>query len=415
MSTTPFWHSVLGEMTPELCARLTELSRDPGSKSKPDSLTSARRAVLFDIASLQTKALRTFGMPVQDAAAWWVTRHSLQQSTHHLVAALKASWMGEGHVADLCCGLGSDLIALSRRGPAHGVDNDADVLAFTTANLQSAGVAADLQRDDVATGEPARLIAGAERIHVDPDRRADGQRHTASEDLVPDWSRVGELLRSCRGGLVKLAPATPLPPEAEADIHRTWISAGGSVREQTVIAGEVLDDPWIRARSMVMGGRSAISIRSGVASVFASEAGGDLVIAAADVGVGQWIVDPDAAIRAAGLTAAFAAATNSQLVGGPSGFLTCEDPEGLASWPEMAHAARVIGIVGCDDRKLRRWFRAHDGYPDVIKVRGGDVDPVVMGRRMRECGQTPMGLWIGRQGKRTYAVITDASRSQTAS
>lgn len=409
MSTTHFRHSVLGEITPEMSVRLMELSRDPGSKSKPDSLTSVHRAVVFDIASLQTKAIRTFGTPVEDAAVWWVTRHALQQSTHHCVATLKASWMGKGRVADLCCGLGSDLIALARRGPACGVDIDADVLAFTVANLRAAGVAADLHQADVTNGEPARLIADAERIHIDPDRRFDGQRHTAADDLVPDWSRVRELLQSCGGGLVKLAPATQLPGTAEADIHRTWIAAGGSVREQTVIAGGVLDDPWIRAQAMVMGGSSAISIRNGVASVFAPKADVNLDVAVAEVEVGQWIVDPDTAIRAAGLTAAFATATCSQLLGGPSGFLTCDDPAGLAPWLEMMQVARVIDVVGCDDRKLRRWFRAHDGYPDVIKVRGGDMDPAVMRRHMKGCGTIPMGLWIGRQGKRTYAAITEAT------
>lgn len=410
MSHNHFLHSVLGEITPAMQARLTELSRDPGLKSKPDSFTSFHRAVLFDIASLQTKAIRTFGMPANDAAAWWVTRHSLQQSTHHLVASLKASWMGTGRVADLCCGLGSDLIALARRGPACGLDIDTDVLAFTVANLKSACVAADLRQCDIETGEVGRWIADAERIHIDPDRRAGGQRHTAAQDLVPCWSRVRELLQSCQGGLVKLAPATQVPPEAEGDIHRTWIAAGGSVREQTAIAGEVLDDPWIRRQAMAVGGRSAISIHSGVASVFAPENNERPQATVADADVGQWIIDPDAAIRAAGLTTAFAVATNSQLLGGPSGFLTCEDRAGLAPWPEMAQAARVIDVVGCDDRKLRRWFRAHDGYPDVIKVRGADLDPAATARRMRDCGQTPMGLWIGRIGKRTYAAITDLTR-----
>lgn len=410
MSTKHFLHSVLGEITPEMDARLTELSRDPGSKSKPDSFTSSHRAVLFDIASLQTKAIRTFGMPANDVAAWWVTRHSLQQSTHHSVATLKASWMGSGRVADLCCGLGSDLIALARRGPAYGLDRDADVLAFTVANLKSAGVAADLLQGDIETGEPARWISGAELIHIDPDRRANGQRHTAAQDLVPSWSRVRDLLRSCRGGLVKLAPATQVPAEVEGDIHRTWIAAGGSVREQTAIAGEVLDDPWIRSRAMVMGGRSAISIRSGVASVFAPEAVMSRQATPADAEVGEWIIDPDAAIRAAGLTTAFAVATNSQLLGGPSGFLTGDEPTAVAPWSEMAQAGRVIDVVGCDDRKLRRWFRAHDGYPDVIKVRGGDIDPAALTKRMKDCGRTPMGLWIGRIGKRTYAAITESPR-----
>ena len=369
MPTETFHHSALGEMTPALCSRLAELSHDPESKSKPDSLTSATRAVLIDIASLQVKANRTFGAPVQPEDAWWVTRQSLQQSTHHAVAALKATWLGAGLVVDLCCGLGSDLIAIARRGPALGVDIDSDVLAYAAANLKTAAVAAPLHSIDVTTAAVMRLLDGSTLIHVDPDRRVDGKRHTLASDLVPDWSRVTELLQSCRGGLVKLAPATAIPDDAVGNYHRTWIAAGGSVREQTVVAGDVLDHPWLRQHKMVVGGRSAISIRDGEASVFSFDQHLDFAIDSAD-GIGQWIIDPDPAIRAAGLTEAFAAST------------------------------------GSDDRKLRRWFRAHNGYPDVIKVRGGDMDPAALNRRMKSCGQTPMGLWIGRQGKRTYAAIT---------
>ncbi|TWT64883.1 THUMP-like domain-containing protein [Allorhodopirellula solitaria] len=417
MSTPSFCHSVLGEITPEMCSRLAELSQDPSSKSKPDSLTSATRAVLFDIASLQVKAIRTFGPPPHAGTAWWVTRHSLQQSTHHAVAALKASWMGSGRVADLCCGLGSDLIALARRGPAVGMDLHADVLAFASTNLQAADVEASLSQTDVTSAEPTSMIDSEDWIHVDPDRRADGKRHTALDGLVPDWGRVTELLQSCRGGLVKLAPATQVPEDDAGEFHRTWIAAGGSVREQTLIAGAVLDDAWIRQQNMSAGGRSAISIRNGIASVFATDrdaisrtsehGGAHSNQGVGGTGIGQWMVDPDAAIRAAGLTEAFAGATGTQAVGGPSGFLSCEDPAGLTPWSEMATAARVIDVVGCDDRKLRRWFRAHDGYPEVIKVRGGDVDPAALNRRLKTCGQTPMGLWIGRQGKRTYAVVTE--------
>ncbi|TWU15851.1 class I SAM-dependent methyltransferase [Allorhodopirellula heiligendammensis] len=405
MPTETFHHSALGEMTPALCSRLAELSHDPESKSKPDSLTSATRAVLIDIASLQVKANRTLGAPVQPEAAWWVTRQSLQQSTHHAVAALKATWLGAGLVVDLCCGLGSDLIAIARRGPALGVDIDSDVLAYAAANLKTAAVAAPLHSIDVTTAAVMRLLDGSTLIHVDPDRRVDGKRHTLASDLVPDWSRVTELLRSCRGGLVKLAPATGIPDDAVGKYHRTWIAAGGSVREQTVVAGDVLDHPWLQQHKMAVGGRSAISIRDGEASVFSFDQHLDFAIDSAD-GIGQWIIDPDPAIRAAGLTEAFAASTGTRPIGGPSGFLTCDDAAGLASWPQMANAAQVIDVIGCDDRKLRRWFRAHNGYPDLIKVRGGDMDPAALNRRMKSCGQTPMGLWIGRQGKRTYAAIT---------
>jgi SAM-dependent methyltransferase len=409
LSSKRFTHSSIGEITRELRARLAELSFDPQSRSKPDSLTSATRAVLIDIAMLQTKAYRTFGTPPMNddgnRDSWWVSRVGLQQSTLHVIASLKASWMGQGRVVDLCCGLGSDLIALAHRGNTIGVDNDPDVLAFTAANLQTVNVNAELRCLDVTSEQLDGIIDRSDLLHIDPDRRSDGRRHTQSEGLVPSWSRASELLARCRGGLVKLAPATQLDEEPAATVHRVWISAGGSVREQTVIAGEVLDHAWIREHNMRAGSRSAITIRGSAADVFSPAKDTPIGGSGAAGEMGQWIVDPDAAIRAAGLTTAFAFEKRLRLVGDASGFLSSDEATDSHKWPAMV--ARVLEVVGCDDRKLRRVFRARNAYPEIIKVRGVDVDPSVLSKRMKTCGETPLGLWIGRQGKRSYAAITE--------
>ncbi|MCM2374463.1 class I SAM-dependent methyltransferase [Aporhodopirellula aestuarii] len=407
MSDTSYSHHALGEITDTLQARLNELSNDPSSKANQDTITSAQRAVLIDIASLQVKAKRTFGEAANQQDAWWVTRRGLQQSTHHCVASLKASWMGDRPVADLCCGLGSDLIALAKRGPVTGVDFDPDVLAFTAANLQVARVSAELRTLDVTVATSADLIAGATYLHVDPDRRADGQRHTDANDLVPDWSRVTELAKLTRGGLIKLAPATQLSDDQTADLHRTWISASGSVREQTAIYGELFDNPWMLEHGLRPGQRSAIALRNRIPHVFAAPAEDTSVPNSSGAGIGEWIIDPDASIRAAGLTTSFAREIGGRVVGSASGFLTCDSLEQMSDWGSMAMAARVIEVVGCDDRKLRRCFRTRKAHPELIKVRGSDLDPTQLGRRMKSCGDTPLGLWIGRDGKRTFAAITE--------
>ncbi|EMI55965.1 class I SAM-dependent methyltransferase [Rhodopirellula sallentina] len=424
MTQSSFEHRTLGEITPELQSRLAELSNDPASKSNQDSFTSAQRAVLVDIASLQVKAKRTFGETSGDGEAWWVTRGGLQQSTHHRVARLKASWMGDRPVVDLCCGLGSDTIALARRGATTGVDIDIDVLSFTQANLDVANVTARLKQVDVETASIDELIGDAERLHIDPDRRADGQRHTNADDLVPSWDRVEALMRATRGGLIKLAPATKLSDEQSASIHRTWIGTGGSVREQTVIFGDVLQNDWVANNGMRAGGKSAITIRNGIAHVYASTKKSEALSPGAtmlpadthsekkgtgkrsDI-IGQWIIDPDAAIRAAGLTESFARSIGARVVGAASGFLTCDSIDALQPWASLAMAARVVEVVGCDDRKLRRCFRARKAFPDLVKVRGHDLDPAHLSRKMQSCGDQPLGLWIGRSGKRTYAAITE--------
>lgn len=406
MDSSVLWHRTLGEITPELQARLVELVNDASAKAKPDSLSSVQRAVLLDIASLQVKAKRTFGAAAA-SKAWWVTRHGLQQSTQHRVARLKASLMRDAPVVDLCCGLGSDLLALAHRGPTIGIDLDPDVLAFAQANLHACDATASLCLLDVEQTIPDRLVAGADFLHVDPDRRVGGRRHTEADDLIPSWSRVLELARVCRGGLVKLAPATVLSEGDSGCLHRTWISTSGSVREQTAIFGEILDHPWLRQHAMRVGNRSAIGIRGDTVSVFSGQPHDSLSCGEAGLGVGQWLVDPDAAIRAAGLTEAFAAAANCRRVDRSSGFLTGDSLAGLAPWLSMAKVAQVVDVLGCDDRKLRRFFRARNGYPEIIKVRGVDIDPGQLQRRMKQCGEIPMGLWIGRQGKRTYAAITE--------
>lgn len=407
MSINSFDHRILGTITPELHARLNELSNDPGSKSNQDAFTSAQRAVLVDIASLQVKAKRTFGAAANPEDAWWVTRRGLQQSTHYRVAALKASWMGDHPVADLCCGLGSDLIAFARRGQTVGVDIDTDVLSFTLSNLHAAGTTAELRELDVTQTRPSDLFGDAEFLHIDPDRRADGQRHTDADNLVPSWERVCELMDATRGGLVKLAPATQLSDVQSVGLHRTWISTSGSVREQTAIYGDTLDNAWLTEHGLRAGERSAITIRDGVPHAYTEPTSGELPDNAPEKGVGEWIVDPDAAIRAAGLTESFARAVGARTIGSASGFLTCDSLDALQPWASMAMVARVIEVVGCDDRKLRRCFRARKAYPDLIKVRGSDLDPTQLGRKMKSCGDAPLGLWIGRDGKRTYAAITE--------
>jgi len=418
MNTEHPFHAGLGEITPELQSRLDELARDPATKSKPDSLTSAQRAVLFDIASLQVKAKRTFGESLGDSLgrseAWWVTRLGLQQSTHHRVARLKASWMGDSVVADVCCGLGSDLIALAQRGIVVGLDIDSDVLAFAAANLRVGGVTGSLQSLDVTTTSPDRIVGDAEYLHLDPDRRANGHRHTDADDLVPSWDRVCELVARSRGGIVKLAPATRLPDEMDRDWHRTWISTSGSVREQSAITGGVLDHPWLKEHAMVAGNRSAITIRDETALVFVPTTDAGSTQQVDGKGIGEWIIDPDASIRAAGLTEAFARETGSRLIDAASGFLTCERIDEASTSLLMAMTARVIDVIGCDDRKLRKYFRARDGYPEIIKVRGGDVDPGKLARRLKDCGSNPLGLWISRQGKRTYAAVTEMPHGTAA-
>lgn len=359
-------------------------------------------AVVMVAAGLQKKARAKLGEGI-----WWCTERSLSQATPHQVAALKARWIDSTNVTDLCCGIGADTIAFANAANKSNqsvlaVDRDSKMVAMATENLR-------LNRPD--TDAPPRVVCedvshfSVDRdstLHIDPDRRDESGRKVRPQDYSPSWQIVRHIVRNCHAVMIKLAPAAEI--EATTDEHRTWISLGGSVREQTLLIGES-----IRRASrdlevdLANTPRSAIVVGpKGNASVFA---GGlcDEVIRRTEQPE-QYLIDPDAAIRAAGLTESFAQQNQLHCIGGPAGFLT----GGHTVNPDLAICESVIWSGACDDRKLRKTLRSMDCYPWRVKTRGVAQNPNVLEKRYRSCGQQPVTLWIGKASRRQFAAFTVA-------
>jgi hypothetical protein len=202
-------------------------------------------------------------------------------------------------------------------------------------------------------------------------------------------------------------PVTKVAEEGlpAAEFHRCWIALSGSVREQSLLWGSVID----RA-GRVRGQRSAVVMRADESFCwFAPEEGIESATPRGCTQTPLVLVDPSPAIRAAGLTEAFANQFELGLLSGPSGFLAAENDSALSH--SSLESLGVIGTVrwwgSCDDRKLRKAFRAMGVFPQTIKVRGTDHDPALLVKRYRQCGDQPVTLWIGRHGSRVFAAITD--------
>ncbi|MCC9641476.1 methyltransferase domain-containing protein [Rhodopirellula sp. JC740] len=414
--------SVELEVTPLLNDAMKDCMAGKLHSPAMQQLSSGTKAILKDIASLQARAEATLGKPMVENEVWWITRRAIQQATTHDVANFKAAWFGEETVADICCGIGGDLIALARRGKAIGVDYDTSVLSFTRANLHTANVSAELRCLDAQNTPADTLLDGADYLHIDPDRRSGSQRHVRPEEWMPTWDKTFTLLKQSKGALVKMAPATELDDAVASECHRMWISSSGSVREQTAIWGQLPCIPLSFQSSVEdvrsdhwLGGRSAVVLKSGEPHVFSGSA--DQLDVRAEVASKpqQWMIDPDAAVRAAGLTDAFAVAHGAAVLGKPSGFLTSDSPLSAASDVDastsqsntLAIVAKIRDQISCDDRALRRYFRKQNSYPEIIKIRGVDMDPAKLQKKLRQCGDQPVAMWIGRNGKKTFAVITD--------
>ena len=372
---------------------ISQLRRTIGDEWTDAALTSAR---------LQRKAIAKFG-----GGLWWCTERSLAQATPREVANLKASWIGAAEVWDLCCGIGGDAVAIADREASSAnlliaVDRDPMIAAMAAANLQTNSRAESsswrVRCQDVDDAQPPREAV----LHIDPDRREHGRRTTRPQDYAPPWPVVQRLIDRCAGAIVKLAPATELV--ADGTGHRMWISLRGSVREQSLLVGDVVQRAsTLLGTALTFDARSAVVLSGGGASACFV---GDVRESVDRVTEpSAFMVDPDAAIRAAGLTEAFAADFALAALGGPAGFLT-----GSSSPPDsLSIAERVVWYGSADDRKLRKTLRSMDAFPWRVKARGVSHHPNELERRYRQCGQRPMTLWIGKNAQRHYAVLTETA------
>lgn len=382
------------------------------------------------VANLQRKAMRKLQAPDAAQRVWWGTEKSFQQATPWQVARLKSKWFANEPVFDLCCGNGGDALQLKNRGPVIAVDADPLIAELAAANLAVDHVnesdAADWNELVVDANSRHRSqstpkvicndvtllqLPPSSWINIDPDRRPESKkagaaivqkaavRRSKPEHYQPDWQSVVQIIGRSNGACVKLAPAAKPDVEQLPDSHRCWISLTGSVREQTLLWGGVLSNSELPAA-----GRSAVAVKSdGTAHWFIASP--ELVTQRAPITDKpmNWIVDPDAAIRAAGLTEAYAIENQLSILGRASGFLTGTNPP---TSDQIGVSAEVLWSGSCDDRKLRRELRQRDFYPAVIKVRGTDHSPEKLTRKYQKCGQQPVCLWIGRGKERVFAAFT---------
>ncbi|MGB7325517.1 MAG: class I SAM-dependent methyltransferase [Rubripirellula sp.] len=383
----------LAGVTPD-AKTITRLRREWGDELAQLMTTSA---------VLQSKAESKLG-----PGPWWVSEKSLQQSTPWQVAQLKSQWMGDRTVYDLCCGVGGDAIQLARRGSVVAVDRDETVAAMAKVNLRRHGdaAAASVCCDDVTKVD----VPADAAIHIDPDRRAAGRRTSDPDQYEPDWSEVLRMIEPVPSAIIKLAPAAmpEIPPTMNT--ARVWISLSGSVREQSLLLGEAIGESGLQAghRAAYRSGQDGDWSRFVVSHDQVDEVSEFRGKANGAKSIGECLVDPDGAIRAAGLTIAFANQNQLRLLGKPSGFLTGDESvAALIADSGMGSVGRVLWSGSADDRKLRREFRSRNVYPETIKVRGSEHDPLALTRRYRSTGERPITLWISRAGDRVYAAITE--------
>ena len=315
----------------------------------------------------------------------WFEPTALEQSTPELVARHKAKRFVGADVADLCCGLGGDAVALA--GSARGVvavDRDLGMLRRVLWNARAYGVEDRL----LAVKARAETFPRSKSmlIHIDPDRRSTGDARARNVvDYVPGLDVLRGITAQSRGGAIKLGPASDFAvhfggPDVEAEI----VSLDGECKEATIWFG----DPTTCLRR-------ATSLPSGSTWTDRDGPPGTAVLGE----VGGWIHEPDPALVRSGLLDGFALANGRCRFLAGLDLLTGADR--LASGLVVNFA--VHRVLPMDMKLIRREMRREGLDVAAIKTRGLRSPTPEAARRMLRCeGGEPITVFLlnGREGSR---------------
>ena len=316
--------------------------------------------------------LRELG-PEFRVSNWLFTDEALQQATAAPVALHRATRLADAGVVvhDATCSIGTELAALRGSGVAAiGSDIDAVRLAMARHNL---GAATGLCRADALHPVTRDAV-----VVVDPARRQGGLRRFTIDGYQPG---LGQLIDTYRGRdlVVKCAPGINFDQVRrlgfDGEIEVT--SYRGSVREACLWSAG-LAQPGVRRRANVLDRDEQIT----------DTEPDDCPARPA----GRWIVDPDGAVVRAGLVRHYGARHGLWQLDPDIAYLSGDRlPSGIRGF-------EVLEQFVFDERRLRQALSALDCGALEVLVRGVQVDPDALRRRMRLRGSRSLTAVITRIG-----------------
>ncbi len=328
-----------------------------------------RAPVLVETTRLRRRAADKLG-ELGDVSRWLFTDEALQQSTAARVALHRARRLAGRVVHDATCSIGTEPAAL--HGVAElviGSDIDPVRLAMARHNL---GPTTALCRADAL--HPVTRDAA---VIVDPARRSGGRRRFSPADYRP---ALGPLLQAYRGRdlAVKCSPGIDFDELGrlgfDGEIEVT--SYGGSVREACLWSGALAG---VRRRASVLDRDEQIT----------SADSDDCPVGPA----GRWIVDPDGAVVRAGLVRHYGARHGLWQLDPDIAYLSGD------RLPPGVRGFEVLEQLAFDERRLRQSLTALDCGAAEILVRGVQVDPDALRRRLRLRGGAALSVVIARIGR----------------
>ncbi|WP_297007589.1 THUMP-like domain-containing protein [uncultured Corynebacterium sp.] len=395
-------------------SRLSDLTRLRQLTATTGDQSGLARA-LAEFVAARRAALRGAKVPAGPDGTlrtdWMACSDSSQQATPAAVAGVRVQHLlavASGRsVADVTCSVGTELAGFTvpgvreRFGTLVGGDLDAARLAMARRNLPEiplvrADAVVPALRADVIVADPARRTARG-RIRDPRDLLP------PLPDLLSVWRAAGsELAVKCAPGIdysewegqvdvVSVAPGGPgIPGVKEACLYTPGLATVAGQNGQNGQNGQ-------GRRAVVVGAdRTVVLTTADPESERVAE-------------VGRYMLDPDGAVVRAGLVRQYAARLGWWRVDPHIAYLSGD------RWDDVVRAALLPGqrvfevLETVPVKKLKAALVARDCGSLEILVRGADIDPDVLRKKMRSGGAlrggSPLTVVIARIGRSPVAAV----------
>ncbi|MBD0023172.1 class I SAM-dependent methyltransferase [Gordonia pseudamarae] len=352
----------------------------------------------FDAALIETVTCRRRARTkLRHADDLLLTDDAVQQATAWPVAQARSVEIVRRYpdavVHDVTCSVGAELVELSSRlGVAGVIGSDIDpvrvAMAAHNAGTVELSAPTVLLRADALT-----RASSADVVLADPARRTGSGRVFRLDQLTPSLFELFTVYAG-RPLVVKCAPGLDhqnLREQFGFDGEAQVTSLDGGVRETCLWSG-----PGTRPV------RRATVLRSGEGGAVARyEITDDTDDDVPSAEPGEWIIDPDGAIVRAGLVRHYAHRHGLWQLDPQIAYLTGD------SVPEAGRGFRIIGQTTVSDKVLRKALHTLDCGALEILVRGLDVDPDALRKRLKPKGTRPLSLVLTRIGRKGVAFICE--------
>jgi hypothetical protein len=340
---------------------------------------------LVAAALTQTRLRRKARAKFERADAMYFTEEGLEQASSERMARNHARRFESFHsMADLCTGIGGDLLALAADRAVLAVDRDPTHLRLAQLNAAVNGARGPVQA--VCADVRDVQLGDCQAVFIDPARRVAGRRLGATESDPPlDWC-------------LALGVHLPVGIKAGPALPRTLVPSGWEV--EFVSEKRELKEALLWSPALHSAARRATLLPSGETLVAGRAV--QLPVRAP----GAFLLDPDPAVTRAGLVEELGHQLGAWKIDEQVAFLSSAAP---ASTP-FARSLLVLASLPWNLKQLRATLRQLGVGTIDIRKRGSAVDVDEVQRKLKLEGSVSAVVVLTRVADRPWMFVCEGAQ-----